>query len=365
MSTLAQLLAETAADPLRHARRYAQSGGRVIGFVGAEVPVELLMAAGAMPLVLPSFPEELTPAADRYLEPTFTPQLRSVCEQWLRGRFDFLEAVIFTRADDSAQRGYYYLCELKRCGLAGGPAPLIFDVAKIPRATSLAHSEAAVRALAEELSHDSGRLHLAIAARDRRRSLFARLDLLRRSDHPPSGSECERVLRLADAVAAEHFDGELATWLDGEFPRHDGPRLLLAGSTPPDGRLHAAVEQAGGCVVSEIDDGGSDRLGPLLGATSDPIAALARHYHSLACGPRGFGDRASRLLSRAAQCSADGVISWLIEEDEAPAWQLPAVAAALSQARLPLLSLTRRRWDGCDGALEQIAAFTRGLRNPS
>lgn len=365
MSVLSQLMIETSADPLQHARRHARSGGRVIGAVGAEIPVELIIAAGAMPVVLPGFPEELTPEADRYLEPSFTPLLRSICEQWLLGRFDFLEAVIFTRADDSAQRAYYYLCELQRCGLAGGPTPLIFDIAKIPRATSLAHSEAATRALAKALSSDGGRLHTAIAARDRRRSLLARLDLLRRSEHPPPGSECERLLRLADAVTADRIDGELATWLDGAFPRHDGPRVLLAGSTPPDGRLHEAVEQAGGCIVGEIDDGGIDRLGPVMGASSDPIAALARHYHSLASGPRGFGDRASRLLSRAAQRAADGVISWLIEEDEASAWQLPAMAAALSEARIPLLSMTRRRWDGRDGALEQIAAFTRDLRNRS
>ncbi len=365
MSTLAQLVLDTAADPLHHARRHAQSGGRVLGVVGAEVPMELIMAADAMPVALPAFPEESTPNADRHLEPAFTARLRSITEQWLRGHLDFMEAVIFTRADDSAQRCYYYLCELRRRGQARGPVPVIFDIAKIPRATSLAHSQAATRALAETLSSDPRRLHAAIAVRDRRRSLFERLDLLRRSDHPPLGSDCERLLRLADAIPAERFDGELANWLSAEFPRRECPRILLVGSTPPDARLHQAVEQAGGCIVGELDHAGTDQLGPVIGAPSDPLAALAHHYHSLDFGPRAFVDRAARLASRIERTSAAAVISWLIEEDETSAWQAPATAAALAAARIPVLSLTRRRWDARDGTLEAIAAFTRGLRNGS
>lgn len=66
-------------------------------------------------------------------------------------------------------------------------------------------------------------------------------------------------------------------------------------------------------------------------------------------------------MSRAVECAADGVVSWLIEEDETSAWHVPAMVAALAAARIPLLTLTRRRWDGQDGALEDIAAFTQGL----
>ncbi|HEY7890409.1 MAG TPA: 2-hydroxyacyl-CoA dehydratase family protein [Steroidobacteraceae bacterium] len=364
MSALAQLLAEADADPLQHARQHAQSGRRVIGVVGAEVPVELILAASATAVVLSGFGDEQAPRADRYLEPSFAPHLRSITEQWLRGRFDFMDAVIFTRADDSAQRCYYYLCELQRRGLALGPAPLIFDIAKIPRAASLVHSEAAISAIAAALGSDNSRLQAAIDARDRRRALFTRLDLLRRSDRPPPGADCEQLLRLADTVSAERFDGELAGWLGGEFREHRGPRLLLCGTSPPDGRLHQAVERAGGCIVAEIDDAGSDRLGARVGATSDPIAALAHHYHSLCHGPRGFCDRASRLVRRAIDWRVHGVISWLIEEDESSAWQVPAATAALAAARIPLLSLTRRRWNAQDGALEDIAAFTQGLKSP-
>jgi benzoyl-CoA reductase/2-hydroxyglutaryl-CoA dehydratase subunit BcrC/BadD/HgdB len=362
MSALLEMMDGASSDPLQDARRYAASGGRVIGLVGADVPFELIAATGAMPVALPAFADEPTPHADRYLEPSFSPYLRSIIEQWLQGRLDFMATVIFTRGDDSAQRAYYYLCELQRRHKARGPAPLIFDIAKIPRAASIAHTQEATRTLAHEVSSDPARLPQAIAARDRRRSLFARLEQLRRSAHSPPGSQCERILRLADSIAAERFDHELADWLDGGFPEQQGPRVLLAGTTPPDGRVHQAVERAGGCIVAEFEDTGNDRLGPSIGETADPIAALAHHYHSLEYGPRAFGARAARLASRAAVCAADAVIWWLIEEDEAGAWQAPATAAALAAARIPMLSLTRRAWHARDGALEQIEAFTRKLR---
>jgi benzoyl-CoA reductase/2-hydroxyglutaryl-CoA dehydratase subunit BcrC/BadD/HgdB len=361
MSALAQCMAETAADPLHHARAHAERGGRVIGIVGAEVPVELVLAAGALPIVLPTFADQPTHAAERYLEPSFAPALRSITEQWLQGRLDFMDAVVFSRGDDSTQRCYYYLCELQRRALARGPRPLIFDVAKIPRPSSLVHTLSSVRDLAKALASDAERIAAAILARDHRRALLAQLERLRRSACAPSGFACERLLRLADAVPAERLNRELAIWLTTGFAEHRGPRLLLTGTSPPDGRLHEAVERAGGCIVAELDDQGLDRIGSAIGASPDPLTAIAQHYHTLEHGGRSFDPRPARILKRAHDCAADGVVSWLIEEDEASAWQLPAVAAALEQARLPLLSLTRRRWDARDGALVEITQFTHRL----
>ncbi|MDA8347622.1 MAG: 2-hydroxyacyl-CoA dehydratase family protein [Pseudomonadota bacterium] len=362
MSMLTQLLQGTATDPLRHARLHAERDGVVIGLVGYDTPVELVLAADALPVQLPAFADRATPEADRYLEASFTPMLRSIVDEWLRGRFDFMRAVIFSRSDDSAQRCYYYLCELQRCGLAGGPTPLIFDVAKIPRATSRAHTQASLRTMAEALSSDPAKLAEAIATRNRRRTLLSRLELARHSARPPVGSDCERLLRLADAVPADRLDRELAAWLAGDFPPHQGPRLLLAGSVPPDGRLHEAVERAGGCVVAEVDDRGLDGRGPISVHGPDPLPVLARHHHELDCGARSFGDRVALLARRVSEARADGAVVWLIEEDEASVWQLPAMAAALAAARVPLLSMTRRRWDARDGTLEQIEAFVRRLQ---
>ena len=113
--------------------------GRLIGYVGRDIPVELILAAGATPLGIHGRAEQLTPHADRYLEATFTSASRSIAEQWLNGELDHLDAVIFSRSDDSAQRLYYYLCELQRRGLCAGPRPLMYDIAACAREIGRAH----------------------------------------------------------------------------------------------------------------------------------------------------------------------------------------------------------------------------------
>src|SRR5690606_31861299 len=137
-------------DPLA-ARRAASCG---IGFVGPDIPIEVLIASGRPYGHLPWRADRATPWADRWLESSFPYWARSILEQWHDGVFDALDTVVFSRADDASQRLYYYVRELQRNGKLRGPAPRIFDVALIPRESSLAHTEAAVHELMRALDVD-------------------------------------------------------------------------------------------------------------------------------------------------------------------------------------------------------------------
>ena len=80
MISLPEYLTQVLADPLAAARSHATVGQTVIGTASSEVPVELIMAAGAFPVALPYEPRP-TPQADVYLEATFSPAARSLTEQ--------------------------------------------------------------------------------------------------------------------------------------------------------------------------------------------------------------------------------------------------------------------------------------------
>ncbi len=369
------------ADPVGSARARAQSGERVIGLLGPDIPVELVIAAGARPVQLAAFAvaDAATPNADRYLESSFLPAVRSIAEQWLTGAYDFLDAVVFTRSNDSVQRLYYYVCELQRRRLARGPRALLYDVAKIPRASSRRHTLAATVRLAEELGTRLPALPEAIAVRNRRREAFREVARLRTGDRPPRGSEVQRLLRASDLDAGERLDGALASWIEAQRARalarasspRPHPRLLLAGSAPPDERLHVAVEQAGGCVIGEIGDHSTSRVGePASRPAGESATAaggegfiemLSSHHHALALGPRAFGDRAASVAEVAANAKADGVVVWLIEEDESMTWDVPRIERAIGSTGIPHLTLVRRRWDCRDGAIDAIGEFVRGL----
>ncbi len=360
--TLETLVADLLREPLAAARAHRQAGGRVIGYVGAEVPVELIIAAGAYPLCLPSFADRATPAAGQYLESSFAPAVSSITEQYLQGELDFLDAIILPRSNDSAQRVYYYLCELQRTGLKRGPALLIYDLAKIPRDTSSSHSQQATQQLAGQLAVDMAALPAAIAQRNRRRRLIADLMQLRHSTASVSGTFAEQLSRAADLCSADQFDSALQVWLAQPHDGMLGPRLLLAGSAPPDERLHRAVESAGGNVVAELGEHRSCVVALPVVAANGGYAALAQHYQQLTCGPRAFVDRAAQLLDAARAARVDGVILWLIEQEEALIWDLPAQRDALQAAGVPLLSLVRRSWNADDGALDDITKFVHNLR---
>src|ERR1700689_2158605 len=140
MSAFENKVAEALLDPLAQARAHAASGRRGIGFVGAGITGERIIASGAYPVRLASAVDANTDAADRYLESTFMPDVRSIAEQYLQGALNFMHSIILPRSNDSAQRLYYYLSDLRTRQFRAAPVPLIFDLAKIPRDTSKLHS---------------------------------------------------------------------------------------------------------------------------------------------------------------------------------------------------------------------------------
>jgi benzoyl-CoA reductase/2-hydroxyglutaryl-CoA dehydratase subunit BcrC/BadD/HgdB len=361
MNAFENQVADALRDPFARARAQAERGQKVIGFVGPEIPVELIIASGAHPVRLVSAVDAKTDTADRYLESTFMPDVRSIAEQYLQGALNFMHSVILPRSNDSAQRLYYYLSDLRTQQFPRAPAPLIFDLAKIPRDTSKLHSRLATQRLSAEIGVVSSALPGAVRKRNRRRELFDRAMQMRRHHTGLRGSMMDRAFRSADLCDADQFDGDFGEWLSQVDLPESGPRLLLIGSSPPDERLHRAVEEGGGNVVSEGDGYASRSVSSPPIAAQGSLDAIADHYHALQASTRAFIDRASTISKLAEGVDADGVIIWLIEEEDALIWDLPAEMSALQASGIATLRLVRRRWDLSDGALEEIKSFTRGL----
>jgi benzoyl-CoA reductase/2-hydroxyglutaryl-CoA dehydratase subunit BcrC/BadD/HgdB len=354
LARTAQLLS----DPLCAARAAAAAGQRVVGYVSADGPLELIFAAGALPVRLSGAGDGSTPRADEFLESAFAPELRAVAEQWLGGALDFIAAVVFPRGNDSAQRLYYYLCELQRRGLCAGPKPLLFDVAGIARASSLQHTLDSTRLLAESLGVTAPGLAHAVRRVADRDVLLQRLDALRLEDPPLVASIARRIVRAAELDYSASFEQALASWLDGAPRAGRGKRVLLAGSAPADERLHLAVETAGATIVRERTE--TERANaPAIG--SDPLESIARRHHGARSPAQRMLEAPAWLVEQARTVRADGVVLWLIEEDEALPWELPGQAAALQTAGIPTLTLTRQRWLAAPAALDAIGQFVRAL----
>jgi hypothetical protein len=290
----------------------AMSGA--IAHVGPNMPLDLLRATGRHAGPLAIDPDRPTPTADRWMESKFAPWARSILEAWAGGDYDGLGQVVFSRADDSAQRLYYYLCELQRRGLVEGPEPLILDIAKVPRASSVSRTEASLRQLALRLRVDGQALAAAIA-----------------------DGNAERARTEATA---------------------GGSRCLLAGTPPPDRRLHEAAARTGFVAIGQtLQELWCDLGAPVMADSADPFPALARAIHADPAGPRSFADAGAALAQAIGDSGCEAIVLWQTEEDEAQAWHLPAQRAALAASGVPALVLTRRDWLARDGAPEEIVAF--------
>lgn len=291
----------------------------MIATVGPCLPVDLLAATGRLAGPLAWQLDRPTPRADTWLESRFPRWAHSILEDWADGHFDDREAIVFSRGEDVAQRLYYYICELQRRGIVGGPRAVIFDVAKIPRETSEAHTIAAVRSLAAEVGLDETALSQGIAATNERR-------------------------RQAQAA-----------------PK--APTCLLPGTPPPQGLLHQAIRDAGFTPIGHTLSESWADLGPAVDVDGDPAAAIGRQVHARRNEWRGFGDAARQTAELATDMQAAAAVLWYTEEDEAGIWQLPRIRAALAEAGVPALVMTRRDERGRDGALAEIQAFLEGLRS--
>ncbi|MXO70817.1 2-hydroxyacyl-CoA dehydratase [Alteraurantiacibacter buctensis] len=291
----------------------------MIALAGPNLPHELLAAAGKHGGAIALGLDQPTPRAQQWLESKFAPHAFALVESWAAGAYDHLDAVLFSRADDTSQRLYYYLCELQRRGLLAGPRPLIFDVGKIPRTSSRDLTVAAVRRLAGELGVGDAALEAAIVAGNRARA------------GQPGGSP-------------------------------SGPVCLLHGTPPPDRRLHQVIEAAGfaasGLTMEEL----WLSPGPAVAeGTGDPAAALGTQLHARQQGARSFADPAAFIRQSVETAGASAVVLWRIEEDEAQTWQFPAEQRALAELGLPTLVLTRTDWQARDGAPAAIAEFLAGV----
>jgi hypothetical protein len=333
---------------------------RRIGYVGHDIPIELILAAGATPTGIHGRADQETPRADRYVESTFSPASRSIAEQWLNGELDDLEAVIFSRSDDSAQRLYYYLCELQRRGLCRGPTPLMYDIAGCDRPSSLAHTSASTRHLAGELGTSADALTRAIQRVHERTQLLAAAVESTLAPPPARGSFTQGLMRAADRDWSEPFDQTLRAAQDPSPVQIDATRLMLIGSTPPDERLHEAVERSGANIVATLNPATPHRLDSRAneGNAFDQIARRCRahSWRAQLQSPEGFCDRASEL--RIA-----GVILWTVTEDAGLAWACPRIERALQARGISVLPLTMQRWNASTQTLDAIAAFAAKMRS--
>jgi hypothetical protein len=137
--------------------------------------------------------------------------------------------------------------------------------------------------------------------------------------------------------------------------------VLLAGTAPPDERIHLALEAHGVSVVRERNDARLFDM-PSVATPLATIESIATRHHQHRKTAQVLMRSADTLVDEARRARANAVLIWMIEEDETLVWEIPAQARALERAGIPTLLLTRQVWDAGADTLERIARFADELK---
>lgn len=353
-------------DRLELARQARAAGRKVVGYVGNTVPVELILAAGAVPLRIAPMLGDAT-LADAQVEAFADRDLRLTFSDFCSGALDALDLLVIPRSSETQHKLYLSLREARRTGVTQhGPALWLFDILHTLRDSSRAYGLARTLDLAQRLAAvtgiapDDGAIAAAIAQTNALRRELQRLQQ-RRGERGISGREALVATAAPRFMAPEAGLAALRAWLDADqHTPASRPRLLVTGCALDHDALHAQVEAAGGCIVAENDEWGSRAAEPLIATDKPPLQAVfEHHWRDVPCLRHHPAPPVDPwFTARLDRSRIDGVLFYLAPPDDLHGWRYPAQRDAVMQAGLPAL---RIRHEARDGPVPGLADFIRSL----
>jgi benzoyl-CoA reductase/2-hydroxyglutaryl-CoA dehydratase subunit BcrC/BadD/HgdB len=319
----------------------ASSGRKMLGYFCTYTPVEMLHAAGFVPVRILGGGRAIERAAA--LTPTFIcPYLRQALERALRGEYGFLAGVVQGYTCDVAC-GLLNVWELNVPGEVYHAVPLPY--ADSPEARTFLR--AALGELAEKLNGIGGRLtdetladslDLYEAIRKRALELYERRFEGRL---PLSAAELLTVVQAGLVTPPEDFLPmleDLAASLE-EAPGEQegkGVPVLVSGSVIEEPRVLEILEASGGRVVGDDLCTGWRGFSPPGGRGEDPVDRLMdRHFARFPCPSRMKAqDRAPILVRLVKRSGARGVVFFLQKFCTPHLADLPVVLEVLQAERV-------------------------------
>lgn len=304
-------------------------GGKVVGIFCSFVPVELIYAAGAIPIGLCAFTEEPIPAAEANLPRNLCPLIKASYGFALTDTcpyFYFSDLIVGETTCDGKRKMFELMNEIKETyvmqlphtrdenALAAWRAEVIRFKEKLEAFYGITITEEAIRA--------------AIRRKNRERDVMLRyLELGKRNPSPMSGYE------MGTRVDAGSFSFDLdercdeieqriqevtAQWEADHCGRSGGrPRLLITGC-PNAGvreKIIKAVEEMGADVVAfDSCNGTREKVEKVDETLEDVYEALARKYLNINCSVMSPNDsRRDYIGQMIDEYQVDGVIEIILQ----------------------------------------------------
>jgi benzoyl-CoA reductase/2-hydroxyglutaryl-CoA dehydratase subunit BcrC/BadD/HgdB len=348
------------------AKKWKERGGKVAGYFCNNVPEEMILAADFFPLRISGDPWGGTELADRYTEPFYQPDVRSMFNMLLSGRYDFLDFLIIPYSRDAILGLYYHLGKVQHIDPALKlPELYLFDTPRTRFWMSGLYMRERVRELKRKLEEWSGKaisnksLSRAIAIGNENKMLLKKVAALRATEPPRiSGGEALQIIGSSMFMLKEEHNKLLRQFLkeaDGLSVK-DGVRLFVEGSPIDNLQFYELVESCNAIIVGEDNCWGNRYSDDLIDLSLDPLEAIAEGYHLKSPCPRMhlMDKRVDYCLRSAVEAKAQGVLFFFLEWDNAPVWEYPDQKKALEENGIPSLCFEMQKYLLSDADKKQM-----------
>lgn len=360
-------------DRTRAASAWSEAGGRVIGFTGPPCPVELIAAAGFLPVRVSGSPAGGREAFDKYALPTHPKwstgprqialgYVNAMTEAVLNGSWSVLDRLIVSNPRKAVYLIHTILCHSRQMDPElQAPESYFVDHTIVSSYDGARFHLRVFEKLRAALEAWSGKpiteaaLADAIAQANETRALLARLNAFRIEQAPRlSGSLALAAIGAVQTMPAAQANELLASLIEEveAAPHRDGPRIFVAGSALDNDALYRAIEASGAIVVGESHSWGAAAFGPAIRTDIAPFAAAADHFHRQR--PDAVYPIAEAVAGMARQVEAakpDLAVFQVYHADDHLAWQAPSEMEAVRALGVPTLYLSEAPYQPEDPAI--------------
>ncbi|MBN2239117.1 MAG: 2-hydroxyacyl-CoA dehydratase [Dehalococcoidales bacterium] len=337
------------------ARELKEQGRKVIGYLCALTPVEIITAAGLIPFRIKGDVHEPITRADTRMETIICPLVRSCFDLALKDRYEFIDGLIIPHACDSINRTYdiwKYSLELPYTHLVNLPHSIDDSSVEFFKQELVTFKNSLGNYAGVDITDKQ--LSVAVEVHNRVRMLIGDLYELRKPGVPLlTGSEMTRILMAVSSIPPEEGIELLSGVIDEIKNRKDVPekpdaRILVVGAEVDDDALMKLIEDSGAGVVADDLCPGMREFRAITRITADPLDGVSERYlRNVKCGrtyrevtggyEESLADRFGHVTADIRYFTVDGVILYLYKYCDPFGFEVPAMKSYIESKGTPVL----------------------------
>ena len=364
------------AKPQHYARHWKErTGGKIVGCLGLDIPEEMVLASGMLPVQVQAAPEASLAAIAPYGEGSSGPVLSSLTARLLDGSYDYLDYLAIATRPHFYSEIYAFLRELKKAHPERvKPEITLVDLHHEARDSTLEFNRQTFALFRSQLEAWSNQrisdtdLSQAIASNNHIRRLLSRVNDLRKQDPVKlSGSDALVIIESAFLLDKTEYAALLENYLaDAEqLAPISGVPVIYSGSNTHSLTVYQCIEAGGVVIIADDQDAGSRRIEVAVEESGNPQEALLqRYWHRAPTSSTSHTEqRADYLRCLHDSTAAQGVIFYTLAADHPSAWDFPVLRERLTASDIAHLALNHQPFNqqATDEVTGQVAQFVATL----